>query len=129
MIHQKVTRPALLGKGEGFAVGIERRNTERLTTHGSVRFELGGIAHFGTMRNLSQAGCMIESPNLATEIGERCEVTLMPGYSISARIAWQLGDAVGITFLRPVPAALVRELGLDDWRMRSEKRGGAASQV
>ena len=104
----------------------ERRNTERLTTRGSVRFELGGISHFGAMRNLSQAGCMIESPSLAAEIGERCEVTLMPGYSASGRVAWQLGDAVGISFLIPVPLALVRELALDDWTMRSEKRSGTA---
>lgn len=104
----------------------ERRNTDRSATRGSVRLELGGISHFGTMRNLSQAGCMIESPGLVAEIGERCEVTLMPGYSTSGRVAWQLGDAVGISFLIPVPSALVRELALDDWTMRSEKRSGAA---
>ena len=105
----------------------ERRNTERLATRGSVRFELGGVSHFGTMRNLSQTGCMIESPGLAAEIGERCEVTLMAGYSASGRVAWQLGEAVGISFLIPAPTALVRELALDDWTMRSEKRSGAAS--
>lgn len=104
----------------------ERRNTERLTTRGSVRFELGGVSHFGIIRNLTQTGCMIESHALAAEIGERCEVTLMPGYSASGRVAWQLGEAVGISFLIPVPTALVRELALDDWTMRSEKRSGAA---
>ncbi|MBX7458545.1 PilZ domain-containing protein [Qipengyuania sp. 1NDH17] len=108
-------------------MSIERRNTERMTTRGSVRFELGGISHFGTMRNLSQAGCMIESPNLAAEIGERCEVTLLPGYSASGRVAWQLGEAVGISFLIPVPSALVSELAMDDWSMRSDKRRGAAN--
>lgn len=108
-------------------MNVERRNKERLTTRGSVRFDLGGISHFGTMRNLSQTGCMIESPSLAAEIGERCEVALMPGYSTSGRVAWQLGDSVGISFLIPVPAALVRELALDDWTMRSEKRGSAAN--
>ena len=100
----------------------ERRHSERAVTRGSVRFELRGVSYFGTMRNLSQAGCMIESANLAAEIGERCEVTLLPGYSASGRVAWQLGDAVGISFPIPVPSALVSELALDDWSMRADER-------
>ena len=108
-------------------MSAERRDAERLTTRGSVRFEIGGISHFGTMRNLSQTGCMIESPDLSAEIGARCEVSLLSGYSASGRVAWLLGESVGISFLLPVPAALVRELALNDWTMRSEKRSGAAN--
>lgn len=105
---------------------VERRNKQRVTTQGSVRFEIDGIAHFGTMRNLSQTGCMIETPEFVAEIGQRCEVALLPGYSASGRVAWQLGEAVGISFLSPVPQILVRELALDDWGMRSEMRSGSS---
>lgn len=100
---------------------VERRESERLTARGSVRLAVGGISYFGTLRNLSQAGCMIESADFPTEIGARCEVYLLPGYAASGRVAWQLGEAVGISFIVTVPNALVRELALDDWSMRSNK--------
>ncbi len=105
-------------------MNTDRRSAERRTTRGSVRVEIQGHNFFGTMRNLSQAGCMIEAAQLAAKVGARCEVTLLPGYSASGRIAWQLGEAIGISFLMPIPAALVRELALDDWSMRSEHRAG-----
>lgn len=98
----------------------ERRNEDRRESKESVRFELGGQLHFGTMRNLSQAGCMIESPGIEAEIGARCEIRLIPGYVASGRIAWQLGEAIGISFHLPIPIGLVREYSLDDWPMRAE---------
>ena len=98
----------------------ERRNEDRRDSKESVRFELGGQLHFGTMRNLSQAGCMIESPGIEAEIGARCEIRLIPGYVASGRIAWQLGEAIGISFHLPIPIGLVREYSLDDWPMRAE---------
>ncbi|MBX7528038.1 PilZ domain-containing protein [Qipengyuania vesicularis] len=98
----------------------ERRNEDRRDSKESVRFELCGQLHFGTMRNLSQAGCMIESPGIEAEIGARCEIRLIPGYVASGRIAWQLGEAIGISFHLPIPIGLVREYSLDDWPMRAE---------
>lgn len=100
----------------------DRRKQERSATRESVRFELAGVLHFGTMRNLSRHGCMIESPALEAAIGQRCEIRLLPGYVVSGRIAWQLGDGIGISFHLPIPSALVREFSLDDWAMRSAAR-------
>ena len=104
----------------------DRRSELRKDTQESVRFELGGILHFGNMRNLSQLGCMIESPNLSAEIGARCEIRLMPGYIASGRVAWQLGEALGISFHLPIPSALVREFALDDWPVRAANRASGA---
>ena len=103
----------------------ERRYTPRSETRQSVRFDLGGRLCFGTMRNLSQSGCMIESPGIDVEIGSRCEIRLVPGYVANGRIAWQLGDSIGISFHLPIPVALVREYALDDWAMRAANEGRA----
>lgn len=97
----------------------ERRAWQRSATREIVRFELAGLACAGTMRNLSQLGCMIEAVGLSAEIGVRCEVSLLPGYTASGRVAWQLGEAVGISFHQPIPLGLVREFALDDWPLRS----------
>ncbi|QZD91023.1 PilZ domain-containing protein [Qipengyuania aurantiaca] len=100
-------------------MNIERRIAERSSTRESVRIALGAYQLFGTMRNLSQQGCMVESPNAEVEVGDRCDVFLAPDYSVGGRIAWQLGDALGISFVHPVPESLVREFALDDWPQRA----------
>lgn len=100
----------------------ERRNEDRQSTRGSVRFEMSGQARFGIMRNLSQFGCMIESGGVLAEVGERCEIALLPGYVVSGRVAWQLGEALGISFHQPILPSLVREYALDDWPMRTENK-------
>ncbi|MBX7539436.1 PilZ domain-containing protein [Qipengyuania sphaerica] len=97
----------------------DRRLGHRSETRESIRFELRGALRFGTMRNLSQLGCMLESPALDVEVGERCEVRLMAGYVVSGRVAWQLGDAIGISFHLPIPSSLVRDFALDDWSLRA----------
>ncbi|WP_083800366.1 PilZ domain-containing protein [Erythrobacter sp. SD-21] len=103
-------------------MNTDRRSRERSDTSETVRVEIGGRDIFGTMRNLSQMGCMVETLYGAADLGERCEVSLIPGYSVSGRIAWQLGRAMGIAFSHPVPLALVQEIALDDWPMRVQAR-------
>ena len=98
---------------------FERRIADPSETRESVRIALGAYQLFGTMRNLSQQGCMVESPNADVEVGDGCDVFLAHDYSVSGRIAWQLGEALGISFVHPVPESLVREFALDDWPQRA----------
>lgn len=92
----------------------------RNATRGHVEFEASGLTHSGAMRNLSQLGCMIEAPMLEAFVGDRISVDLLPDLAASGRIAWRLGDAVGISFDAPVPTQIVKEFALDDWSLRSK---------
>ena len=103
-------------------MNTERRDSERLAAQGNVHLDLGGISYMVVMRNLSQTGCMVEATDLPASVGMRCDIGLMPGYKATGRIAWQLGEAVGISFMVSIPAALVRDYALDDWPMRSVNR-------
>lgn len=97
---------------------IDRRKEARSPTRDTVAFEVGGQSFDATMRNLSQAGCMIECSEAEAEIGQFCEVMLQPEFPASGRIAWQLGGALGIAFHQPVPIGIVRNYALDDWMFR-----------
>ena len=103
-------------------MNTERRDAERLAARGNIRLEMGGISYLAVIRNLSQTGCMVEAAGLPESVGLRCEVPLMPGYKASGRIAWQLGEAIGISFMMPIPEGLVRDYALDDWTMRRVNR-------
>lgn len=99
---------------------IDRRHEARSPTQDTIAFEVGGRSFTATMRNLSQAGCMIECPEIEAEIGQFCEVVLQPDFPCSGRIAWQLGGALGIAFHQPVPVGIVRTYALEDWSLRRE---------
>lgn len=106
------------GKDAGEMEGQDRRQEARYSTSDKVRITIGGIEAEGAMRNLSQAGCMIECGDLEAEVGQMCEIDLRPGFAASGRIAWQLGNALGISFHQPVPKGIVRDYALDDWLLR-----------
>ena len=96
----------------------ERRSGPRVATEEGVAIETGGFTGLATIRNLSQAGCMIECAGFEASIGDHCELALYPGFPASGRIVWQLGEAIGISFFQPVPIGIVLEYALDDWRLR-----------
>ena len=100
-----------------------RRTEERTDTRASVRFDIGGVLRFGTVRNLSRGGCMIESSQIDSEVGTRCAVRLGPSRIVNGRVAWMLGQAMGVTFDLPIPDALVRRYALDDWPCRMRHAG------
>ena len=97
---------------------IDRRHEARSPTLDAVTFEVGGRSFTATMRNLSQAGCMIECGEVEADIGQFCEIALRPDFPASGRIAWQLGGAFGISFHQPVPVGIVRTYALDNWALR-----------
>jgi hypothetical protein len=92
-----------------------------------VRLTITGVQTKAIMRNLSQAGCMLECSEVEVEIGQFCEIDLRPEFPASGRIAWALGNALGISFHQPVPIGIVRDYALDDWALR-RMEGEAPSQ-
>ena len=96
----------------------ERRKSERYPTRDMVRIVIGGVETEAAMRNLSQAGCMVECGEMEVSVGQICELDLHPGFPASGRVAWQLGEAMGISFHQPVPKGIVSGYALDDWHLR-----------
>ena len=100
-------------------MGLEdRRQAERFPTRDVVRIIIGGVEAEAAMRNLSAAGCMVECSDIEVSVGQICELQLHPGFPASGRVAWQLGEALGISFHQPVPKGIVSGYALDDWHLR-----------
>ncbi|MEZ5680695.1 MAG: PilZ domain-containing protein [Erythrobacter sp.] len=98
---------------------MERRQESRKTTQDTVRVNLGGRSLRCRMLNLSASGCMIECDDAITEVGAHFEVLLGPGVMAQGRVAWQLGESVGVLFHAPIPETIVREYAIEGWPLDS----------
>ncbi len=99
---------------------MDRRSEQRSTTQDDVRITIAGIGLRCAMRNLSPSGCMVECSDLIADIGSPVEIALLPGYVAQGEVAWQLGESIGVFFLNPISAHVVRHYALDDWMLRSD---------
>lgn len=79
----------------------EQRRTPRRT----LRLEIGRSAT-ATVRNLSETGLLIESPD-ALEVGDRVSLDLPVAGLAEARVIWARGAYYGCEFARPVSRAVV----------------------
>ena len=96
----------------------DRRRAMRCPSRYSVHVVIDGLQLEAPLRNLSEAGCMLELGAAEVDVGSLCSVVLRPDFPVSGRIAWRLGDAAGIAFHQPVPQGIVRDYALDDWLLR-----------
>ena len=79
----------------------EQRRTPRRT----LRLDIEGGAS-ATVRNLSETGLLIESPE-ALEVGDRVSLDLPVVGLAEARVIWARGQFYGCEFARPVSRAVV----------------------
>ena len=79
----------------------EQRRTPRRT----LRLDVEGGAT-ATVRNLSEPGLLIESPE-ALEVGDRVTLDLPAAGLAEARVIWTRGQFYGCEFARPVSRAAV----------------------
>ena len=79
----------------------EQRRTPRRT----LRLDVEGGAT-ATVRNLSETGLLIESPE-ALEVGDRVSLDLPAAGLAEARVIWARGQFYGCEFVRPVSRASV----------------------
>lgn len=79
----------------------EQRRTPRRT----LRLDVAGGAT-ATVRNLSETGLLIESPD-ALEVGDRVSLDLPAAGMAEARVIWARGQFYGCEFARPVSRAVV----------------------
>lgn len=79
----------------------EQRRTPRRTLRLNVE---GGAT--ATVRNLSETGLLIESPD-ALEVGDRVSLDLPVAGLAEARVIWARGSFYGCEFARPVSRAVV----------------------
>lgn len=79
----------------------EQRRTPRRT----LRLDVAGGAT-ATVRNLSETGLLIESPD-ALEVGDRVSLDLPVAGLAEARVIWARGQFYGCEFARPVSRAVV----------------------
>ncbi|MEX0342360.1 MAG: PilZ domain-containing protein [Erythrobacter sp.] len=98
----------------------ERRSEGRKPTQYNVRITVAGVGLYCSIRNLSLSGCMVECRDLLAKVGSPVELALLPGYVVQGQVAWQVGESLGIFFLKPISAQVVRHYALDDWMLRSD---------
>ena len=79
----------------------EQRRTPRRT----LRLDVEGGAS-ATVRNLSETGLLIESPD-TLEVGDRVSLDLPAAGLAEARVIWARGQFYGCEFARPVSRAVV----------------------
>ena len=79
----------------------EQRRTQRRT----LRLDVDGGAT-ATVRNLSETGLLIESPD-ALEVGDRVSLELPVSGTAEARVIWARAPFYGCEFARPVSRAVV----------------------
>lgn len=79
----------------------EQRRTPRRT----LRLDVDGGAT-ATVRNLSESGLLIESPD-ALEVGDRVSLDLPVAGLAEARVIWARAPFYGCEFVRPVSRAVV----------------------
>ena len=79
----------------------EQRRTPRRT----LRLDVDGGAT-ATVRNLSETGLLIESPD-ALEVGDRVSLDLPVAGTAEARVIWARAPFYGCEFARPVSRAVV----------------------
>ncbi len=99
---------------------VDRRREGRTLTQEFVRITIADIGLRCAMRNLSPSGCMVECTNLTPRIGAPVELTLLPEYIAQGQVAWQLGESIGIFFLEPVDAHVIRHYASDHWSPRGD---------
>ena len=80
---------------------MEKRDKERIATDDAVLFSIDDVVMRGTMRNITQDGCMIDGCSVTAEIGQKVEVTLpvLLAQALEVRGAC-LGLGVGVRFAR-----------------------------
>lgn len=99
---------------------MDRRKENRSQTRESIRARIAGVDVALVMRNLSQSGCRVDGGALPGEVGAQVSLELLPGLTVEGEVAWQLGESMGIFFLKPIPLAVVQGFALDDWPLRSD---------
>ena len=99
---------------------VDRRREGRTLTQEFVGITIADIGLRCAMRNLSPSGCMVECPDLTPRIGAPVELALLPEYIAQGQVAWQLGESIGIFFLEPIDAHVVRHYASDQWLPRGD---------
>ena len=97
---------------------MERRVETRVESNRQVILTSSGAFLHGQMVNLSSAGCLIDCPSCSLELGQQVDIGLAVDMLVSGRVAWRLGNSVGIKFHEPIAGDLVRSTALDEWLLR-----------
>ena len=93
---------------------MEKRGKERIATDDAILFSIDDVVMRGTMRNITQDGCMIDGCSVEAESGQKVEVTLIEGIVAHGEIVWAKGERIGVTFYHPVDEVAVKYFQLDD---------------
>lgn len=84
----------------------ERRDEQRWHVELLVTLGPQGVTRFASVRNLSEAGMMLETDQ-ELRIGEIVHVALPGGHETDARIVWQQQHAFGCEFLTRIPTPAI----------------------
>ena len=96
---------------------MERRKEPRWGAVGRVRMRIGDRSVLCRMRDISQTGCMVESPAFALSLGTRVEFDLGLGVLIEGEIAWQLGEHFGVYFDTNLPDQMLEKFSAKEAKM------------
>lgn len=93
---------------------MEKRGKERVATDDAVLFSIDDVVMRGTMRNITQDGCMIDGCSVEAAPGQRVEVTLIEGIVANGEVTWTKGERIGVKFYQPVDEVAVKYFQLGD---------------
>lgn len=98
--------------GEGSII-VERRKSERVSTHGDIVLVAGELSLPVQMHDMSVDGCRVECDAATLATDDQVELTLIQEISITGTIRAKHGNTLNIAFNHPVNEVLLRYFRFD----------------
>ncbi len=88
---------------------MERRKSYRTVTNRKVTGRAPATPFAGTLLNLSETGCLLQSVH-ALRTGTTVVLELLPSEHVSGQVVWNKGEKSGIEFHRKLAQEILLEL-------------------